>query len=395
MTEPPTGAPTWYEAGSVRRPRSAAFWLLALLIGVGALNLGNTVAITVRVFTTPALVGITVLLLIAAPVVALVYALDLFEREPFGLAATALLWGACAATLLAIQANEATASLLAKTVGQSFAEDWSAAMSAPFTEEIAKAAGILLLLIVARSEFDSPIDGLVYGALVGLGFQIAEDYIYFIFAVAESGGALSAGLVILAFRLIVFGVWSHAAYTGLAGLGIAYAATRPDRPRSTRLAVALGLFALAVTMHFLRNAPWLPRFLPESLLGLISHSILAGLPGFALLVVLFLHARRRESRWVESVLAPEVPRGVLTDDEIAALCSYLGRRRRRRAARATYGSRAGRATRKLQREQVELALELTRTRGADSARVAECRATIRDLRDDLARLTESADRRLS
>jgi len=40
----------------------------------------------------------------------------------------------------------------------------------PAVEEIAKASALLVVLAVWRSEIDDPLDGIVYGALAGLGF---------------------------------------------------------------------------------------------------------------------------------------------------------------------------------------------------------------------------------
>jgi hypothetical protein len=49
--------------------------------------------------------------------------------------------------------------------------------SAPFVEEAAKAIGVLLIVIFT-SEFDNPIDGVVYGTSVGLGFAVSENILY-------------------------------------------------------------------------------------------------------------------------------------------------------------------------------------------------------------------------
>ena len=47
----------------------------------------------------------------------------------------------------------------------------SAPISAPIVEEIAKALGVTLIFRLLRAEFDNMRDGIVYGALVGLGFN--------------------------------------------------------------------------------------------------------------------------------------------------------------------------------------------------------------------------------
>ena len=50
----------------------------------------------------------------------------------------------------------------------------AAPISAPIAEEITKALGVLLIFWLLRAEFDNLRDGIVYGALVGLGFNWFE-----------------------------------------------------------------------------------------------------------------------------------------------------------------------------------------------------------------------------
>ena len=52
-----------------------------------------------------------------------------------------------------------------------------AAFIAPAVEEPAKA--VILLGLLASKHFDNTTDGLVYGATVGLGFAMTENYLYF------------------------------------------------------------------------------------------------------------------------------------------------------------------------------------------------------------------------
>src|SRR5262249_39436761 len=56
-------------------------------------------------------------------------------------------------------------------------------------EEIAKALGVLLIFWLLRAEFDNMRDGIVYGALVGLGFNWFEAALYVAQGYAENGVA--------------------------------------------------------------------------------------------------------------------------------------------------------------------------------------------------------------
>ena len=109
--------------------------------------------------------------------------------------AGAFLWGFLVAPLFAGFANDLWGIVIAKLGGADFAADWSAALTAPVNEEIYKYLGLAVLYLIARTEFDDLLDGFVYGALIGLGFAVAEDLMYFIFNFGGSIDAVVAGLL--------------------------------------------------------------------------------------------------------------------------------------------------------------------------------------------------------
>ena len=189
----------------------------------------------------------------AVPIAILVYRLDLYEREPLALAAAAFAWGALGATGLSIQAagwNDAFAAWL----GSDAAGTWGPAVITPTIEEILKAAGLVLLVFIARDEFDDMMDGFVYGALAGLGFAVVEDVVYFM---AVFGGTPSGVLEGFSLRVLASGVYGHVLYTALVGMAIGVlASTRPDAgSRGRRLALAAGLVAVGVLGHVVWNLP--------------------------------------------------------------------------------------------------------------------------------------------
>jgi protease PrsW len=376
--------PTWYEHGSVLQPRLPAFWLFTFLILIGVLGTGSIVAERVAANQEASLLAITLLLLWAVPFVLAINALDLFEREPLGMLTAAFAWGGLAAITLAISANTALIDLIAKLGSPALADDWGPALAGPTNEETLKALGVLLLALIATAEIDTPIDGLVYGAFVGLGFQILENFLYFTNPTFVGNASAQTEVVwdLFVVRGLVDGIWSHAAYTGLVGLGIGYLVSRQEIPRARRILVAVLAFVAAWSMHFFWNAPWLVDLVEQGLSGWIVFSLVKGLPGFLLLVVLYLLARRREAHWIEHVLAPEVATGAATAEEIRALLTFHGRRHERRAARRSGGRRAARRTKQLQREQIALALERTRARGAATQEMHRRRAAIDSIRRD-------------
>jgi RsiW-degrading membrane proteinase PrsW (M82 family) len=389
-------APTWYTGASLLRPRSPAFWLFTFLLVFGALGTGGDIAARLSAAPTPSLLAIVLLIVWAVPFVVAIYQLDLFEREPLGMLMAAFAWGALVAPQLAISANTALVELVAKLGSPALANRWGAAIAGPTNEETLKALGLVLLALIAAAEIDTPVDGLVYGAFAGLGFQIVEDFSYFTNPMFAGNGFSQTDVVWQLFivRALVAGLWSHAVYTGLVGLGIGYLVSRRDVPRERRVLLAMLAFAGAWLLHFVWNSPWLGGLFGNGWRDIVAASVIKGLPGLLLFVGLYLHARRREARWVERILIPEVATGAVTHAEIEALLTLHGRRNARRAARRSGGRRAARLTKELQREQVALAVDLTRSRGASTPEIARHRARIALIREALLRVERQPPRRV-
>ena len=116
---------------------------------------------------------------------------------------------------------------MARVGGPEFAARWTAALTAPFVEEILKGLGVVLIYLIAPDEFDDMMDGFVYGAVCGLGFAVVEDVFYFM---GVFGGHPSGVLQGFFVRVVSSGLYSHVLYTGLVGMGIGYFVSRRDPP---------------------------------------------------------------------------------------------------------------------------------------------------------------------
>ena len=109
---------------------------------------------------------------------------------------------------------------------------------------------MLLLFWLLRSEFDNVRDGFIYGALVGIGFNLLEAPFYI------TNGFRNTGDIPLYFqiadRFALFGLSGHALYTGLFGMGLGLA--RQTTRRWLQIAAPIGGWLLGFSGHFLNNA---------------------------------------------------------------------------------------------------------------------------------------------
>jgi RsiW-degrading membrane proteinase PrsW (M82 family) len=388
---PPSAAPHrphWGYQTSLWQIRQPAFWLFAVLLAVTTIF--SIIIQASFADLTPGgwLLSWFLLVLYAVPVVIAIFALDLYEREPLSLVIGAFLWGAFAATSMSIFANQGWGLALIDWFGIEFAGRWAPALTAPFTEEITKGVGVILLYLIARGEIDDLMDGFVYGAMVGLGFTIVEDVFYFVNVFGGDPVGVLQGFYV---RVIASGLYGHVLYTGLFGIGVAYfVARRRDVPVGKRLGVAALLIGAGIFAHFLWNSPLLDLYPTGELdsvgkyLQVILATAVKGLPFLAILALMIGLARRREHRWLRAALATEVGKEGLHPDELTVLERPSARRRSRREMAARAGPQAARALKRLQKAQINLAMVATRVHQEDHPDLVRQRQYCKALRDWLS-----------
>jgi RsiW-degrading membrane proteinase PrsW (M82 family) len=358
--------PSWVRAHhSLALP---AFWLLVMLLAVGGWQVAGTMRIGIGAYPLATVVAMGLFALYAVPFVLVARSLDYFEREPPLLILAAFGWGGLVATATAVRANPAAHDLLVKLVSAAFASSWGPALTGPTVEEPVKVLGVVVIVLIAGTQINSVVDGFVYGAFVGLGFQFVENVMYAVNAVALAGRGDRVGPVVAVFLLRGFlgGLWSHTLFSALAGAGVAYLVLHRTR---RGVALCAGALAGAWGFHALWNSPWLADGFGYGTPGVLAALLLKGIPALLVILLLIRSAGRREAGYYLRRLVGD-PK-VATERELAALATGGTRFAARRFAYARGGRRLARCVRRLQRAQARLALDLSRDL---PARAAEHRA---------------------
>jgi protease PrsW len=356
----------WGESFRFVQPNNAAFWVYCVLVVAGAYVLAGQVSIAAAAYSGALISGIVAFGLLAVAYLLFIRYEDRYTTVPRGLAATGFVWGFVAATgAFALYANGAVIDLYSKAFGASFAFDWGAALAAPVDEELAKGAGVLLLIALAPKLIRSPFDGLILGAFVGLGFQISEDISYAWIGPANSFGDIGVAWQTIVVRSLA-SIPSHWMYTGIFGAGLVWFLGRPGFPPRRRL--GLGLILTAMLMHGL----W------DGSSALAGSSLFGGLVPFIVASILittftwiYNTTQPIEREWMHEVMAPEVANGVVTPAELEALAgprttlrAYIRLQRDPKRARNVLDA------------ETELAHQLARDDGADTAAVQQARAEV-------------------
>ena len=366
----------WGKRFSFYQPRNCAFWGYLALVGIGALVFMATLATEYDAYAPAIGLAVTSFAIYAALFWWFAQHVDRYAKLPAKLMVVAFLWGAFAATgVMAANANDALLALYAKTLGQVWALNWGAGLSAPFTEEWAKGSGLLLLIALAPRLVRTAFDGLILGAFIGLGFQIIEDISYAMTSAGTQFGAnqigASIGTIILR---MVSGVAAHILYSAIFCAGLVYLLGRPAEPRK----IWRGLLLIAIPM--LLHGAWdsLDSVAGANALTLIGLLIAVIVVALIIVVRVYKLTAKRERDFVRDVMAPEAARNVITAAELDAIA---GNREARKAYRkASRGRNERRRARYVLNAAYSLGDELAAARGVDTDRVRFARAEVGRIR---------------
>jgi len=249
--------------------------------------------------------------LLSAGLLTLVWLADRFEREPLGMVLLAAAWGTVPAVLLSCLLEFSVQFPLIALAGADgkALEPLMTVVVAPPVEEAVKALALFALILFRRREFDDVMDGLVYGAAVGIGFSFAEDLVYFVSAAGHDG--LGAAFLTFLLRNLGFAL-NHSLFTALTGIGFGLARLYHRNAFALVGWPAAGLLA-AVGFHTSHNALALLQL--PGLLGALYLHLMAALSLAVLVFVLW----GVERRWIARRLAQEVAEGTIPPEALEAL----------------------------------------------------------------------------
>jgi len=323
---PPSSSPAPVQiptAAASHRGRGASVWIIGILVLV--------LIVLVAYFLTalgPAasLIG---MVLAVVPLVGVLFAVrivDRWEPEPRGLLILAIAWGAIAAVGIALGVDLLLSMVFGPATGAR--EVLQTVVQAPVVEEFAKGLGVFLIFATARRAFDGPIDGIVYGALVGAGFAFTENIQYFAVSFIEGGATETTTTFFLRGILSPF---AHVMFTSVTGFALGLAARRG---LSTGQAIGPGLLGLAgaIALHAFWNG--------SAMFGDFFFLYLTlQVPLFIGFILGVVALRREESRLTRRRLGEYASAGWFTPQEVDMLATSAGRKAALAWARTLRGDR--------------------------------------------------------
>ena len=265
----------------------------------------------------------------------LLWWLDRYEKEPLHLLLVTFVWGAIPALALAVLAELAVGTAAISMFGPGS----ETTIVAPVVEEVLKALVLIGIFVFARREFNGVLDGIIYGALVGFGFAMSENILYF---VTYKEQLFSVWLL----RSVLFGL-NHAFFTSL--VGIALGMVRYERRRWVGYVAVPVAVWLAVLLHAVHNTST-----QRGLLGLgLAWIIDSG--GILIVLATVVLSHRHERACLNAELYEEVSRGIITLRQFERVVSPALRSKAEGRALLVHGWLHYRRTRRFHHLLTELA----------------------------------------
>jgi RsiW-degrading membrane proteinase PrsW (M82 family) len=245
----------------------------------------------------------------------IIWWLDRNEREPFWLLFLNFIWGATGAIILGIIGSilfqiPLTTFLQAVSDGDAskLVELSSAIITAPVVEETTK--GLFLLFMMMGRNFDGAVDGVVYGAAIGLGFGMTENFLYFLSVVNVPTQWIFTVIVRTLFSAVMHSM-SQATFGFFLGLA-------KFRPAILKVIFIPTGFLIAVFLHFTWN--FTVSFTATTVFGFLILILY-----FMALFAVFQIALFAESKMIIRELQEESQYGIIPSDHLLYI-PYVSRR---------------------------------------------------------------------
>lgn len=357
---PDDAAPVW----QTPKARHSFPWLEVIITTVSTIGL---IALVIF-WLSPASSGVVSLvrtsLLALVPlliVVSFILFIDRWEPEPWKTKGALFLWGAGVATISAGILNTALQENIILSLGDvNQSKALAATFIAPLIEETLKGLGVLIVVVVRRTNINSIIDGVVYAGFSACGFMFAEDILYFLRVDDPADSSLL-------FTFIMRGIASpfvHAMATSMTGIGLALALIKFKRGWS-KTGIVLVFWFFAMVIHFVWNGT-------ASFLGQYFFLIYLGIevPAFVVWAITLIILSRKEAEKIRVGLVPYVRTGWLIPGEVTMATDRRARRAALKWARSG-GREAKRAMRSFLVNLASLGMDqrLMAKHGPDRARI--------------------------
>jgi len=248
----------------------------------------------------------------------IIWWLDRFEKEPIWLLLLVFIWGCVPAVVISLIFEIFLGIPVGIAVGPGHLNMVvGAVLIAPPVEEIAKAVALFIVFLVLRNEFDDILDGIIYGAVVGLGFAFTED-LFYLFNSLSTGGIVGMGFVFF-LRIFVFGL-NHAFFTSIAGIGLGLA-----RLTKWYFGIPLAILGLlgAITLHGMHNL--LVSLPGDMMLGGVVLAWLTHISAAVALIIMVIVIWIIEMKWIRKELLSEIDAGYVTQFEYDNVVKFFGR----------------------------------------------------------------------
>lgn len=244
----------------------------------------------------------------------LLYYLDRYEKEPLRLLLGVFSWGAVIAAGSAYFINSISSlGIFLLTRSELATQLTVTTLIAPVVEETLKGIAVLVVFFAFRSEFDSPLDGIIYAGTTALGFAATENIWY----IHQFGFLLNGyqGIADLALIRSLLVGWQHPLYTAFIGLGLGLS-------RGTRKPILQWIYPLlgwlaAIAIHLSHNL--LVNLTRQQ--GYFGLTAIWDWSGYLGLMVLILVLIKREKSWMGEFLSSEVISGLISSDQYQTACS--------------------------------------------------------------------------